>query len=375
MKDKAGIILFLLFCACRQPAGTKVHLVLQSGTGEKIRLVHLNYNEKKEQVVDSAIGRRHLDSFDLTIDGPRNQFYRLRIGINGLQVPFVNDSDYVRISCEYSSRRCRFINSPVNQEMQAFIEAQDLLSLQVAASAERLDSLEDTHGDPRLIDSCRRVVDRERLKALQHAVDFADTVRNPGVFMFAYNSIDYEKDINGLKKFITNAAARFPLDTAVRRLKDNTLEYIKIFEEEYAIGDSLPAVKLPDQYGQEQSTDAGDGVYTFIDFWSTWSPGAREFSEIKKQLRQRVGKDKLAMVSVAIDAEKDSWKKIVDYEKYDWLQLIDENMWHGPTVKTLKFDSIPFNFLLDPHKRIIAKGISPDSLLKAIFRSINSAHR
>ncbi|HMI59663.1 MAG TPA: thioredoxin-like domain-containing protein [Puia sp.] len=346
MKYCIGLTLVLLFCSCRQPAGTKVHLVLQSGTGEKITLTHMLYNEEKETVVDSAIGRRHLDSFDLMIDGPRNGVYRLRIGINGLQVPFINDSDYIRISCDYSSRRCRFINSPVNAEMQAFIKEQDSLSLHVGAS-----------------------------EAQQHAVGFADTVSNPGVFMFAYNSIDYGKDLIGLKKFITKAAARFPSNAAVKALQRNTLDYIKIFEEEYAIGDSLPAVKLPDQYGQERSTYAGNDVYTFIDFWSTWSPGAHEFSEVKKQLRKRVGKDKLAMVSVAIDAEKDSWKKIVDYEHYDWLQLIDEKMWQGPAVKTLKFDSIPFNFLLDPHKRIIAKAISPDSLLGIVTRSIKRAEQ
>ncbi len=303
-------------------------------------------NEEKEVVVDSAIGSRHLDSFDLNIDGPRNGFYNLRIGINGLQVPLVNDSDYIRISCDYSSRRCHFINSPVNEGMQAFIRTQDSLSSRVGAS-----------------------------EAQQHAIGFADTVGNPGVFMFAYNSIDYGKDLAGLKKFITRAAARFPSNGAVRALQHNTLDYIKIFEEEYAIGDSLPAVVLPDEHGQLQSTYQGqparsrDDVYTFIDLWSTLSRGAHEFSEVKKQLRQRVSKDKLVMVSVAIDAERDSWKKIVDYEHYDWLQLIDEKMWQGPAVKTLKFDSIPFNFLLDPHKRIIAKAISPDSLLGVVTRS------
>jgi len=367
MKYCAGIMFVLLFCSCRQPAGTKVHLVLQSGTNEKIRLVHMLYNEEKETVVDSAIGRQHLDSFDLTIDGPRNQFYQLRIGINGLQVPFVNDSDYVRISCDYSSRRCHFINSPVNEELQAFIKEQEVLSSQVAASAERLDSLAFHHGQ---IDSCRRVPDRERLQALQHAVNFADTVSNPGAFMFACNSIDYGKDHAGLKKFMMRAADRFPSDSAVQQLRRNTIDYIRIFEEEYEVGDSLPAVLLPDQNGVAHSTYPSGNTYTFIDFWASLEPGAHQFSDAKKQLRLRVGKDKLAMVSVAIDAEKDSWEKIVGYEHYDWLQLIDEKMWQGPAVKTLKFDSIPFNFLLDPNKRIMAKAIPEDSLTEVVSRLV-----
>jgi hypothetical protein len=43
-------------------------------------------------------------------------------------------------------------------------------------------------------------------------------------------------------------------------------------------------------------------------------------------------------------------------------------MWQGPAVRTLLFDSIPFNFLVGPHGKIIDKAIKPDSLQKVISR-------
>jgi hypothetical protein len=51
--------------------------------------------------------------------------------------------------------------------------------------------------------------------------------------------------------------------------------------------------------------------------------------------------------------------------------LIDEQMWAGPVARTLRFDSIPFNFLLGKDGRILAKGISPDSLLQTLKKFIN----
>lgn len=326
------------------PSGTQVRFVLQSAAGKKFRLEKVPYNEGAATVVDSGISRDNIDSFDLAIGGPPDQLYRVRIEGRGIVVPFINETGNIRITCDYASGRYRFNNSPANAELQNFLKEQEELAAKLSNNGRGLN---------------------------QRIINFADTVSNPGVFMYIYNSIDYGKDFAALKKFILKASARFPSNEDVRQLEHNTLDYIKIFEEEYGVGDSLPQVILPDQYGRPQSTYATGNVYTLLDFWSTWSPGAHKFSDIKKQLRLRVGKDKLAMVSVAIDAEKDNWKKIVDYEHYDWLQLIDEKMWQGPAVKTLKFDSIPFNFLLDPHKRIIAKAIPADSLVAVVSRLVS----
>jgi hypothetical protein len=79
---------------------------------------------------------------------------------------------------------------------------------------------------------------------------------------------------------------------------------------------------------------------------------------------------KFEIVSVAIDSEKEDWELILEKENLNWTQLIDEKMWQGTAVKTLKFDSIPFNFLVNPEGRIIAKAIKPDSLLPVLHRLV-----
>lgn len=74
------------------------------------------------------------------------------------------------------------------------------------------------------------------------------------------------------------------------------------------------------------------------------------------------------MVSIALDDEKERWIDAIKKDTLPWTQLVDEKMWFGPTAKTLKLDSIPFNFLVDKQGRILAKAIRPDSLHSAIAR-------
>jgi hypothetical protein len=94
------------------------------------------------------------------------------------------------------------------------------------------------------------------------------------------------------------------------------------------------------------------------------------YNEPKKAIKKQFSSDVFELVSVAIDAEKESWQKMITQEHLNWPQLIDEKMWQGIAVKTLKFDSIPFNFLVSPQGKIIAKGIRQDSLVSIISKKI-----
>jgi hypothetical protein len=64
------------------------------------------------------------------------------------------------------------------------------------------------------------------------------------------------------------------------------------------------------------------------------------------------------------------WTDLITKANYSWPQLIDEKMWRGTAAKTLKFDSIPFNFLVSPQGRILAKAIRPDSLIIVLKKVI-----
>ena len=95
------------------------------------------------------------------------------------------------------------------------------------------------------------------------------------------------------------------------------------------------------------------------------------YNQYKILAYKELSRDKFEIVSVAIDAEKEIWQKQISNEVFKWPQLIDTQMWKGVAVTTLKFDSIPFNFLVSPEGRIINKAIKPDSLLTILAKAIH----
>src|SRR6185369_14055447 len=156
----------------------------------------------------------------------------------------------------------------------------------------------------------------------------------------------------------------------IQKLKDETLDYLKIFEEEYNVGDVLPELVLPDRMGIKFSTYSLKGKFVFIDFWSTWCEACMQYDKEKEKAKKIFAPEKFEIVSIALDAEKEAWKNYLQQKKYDWPQLIDEKMWNGPTRKAYKIDSIPFNFLVAPDGRVLAKAIKPDSVVAVISKNI-----
>ncbi|MFI5133746.1 MAG: TlpA family protein disulfide reductase, partial [Chitinophagales bacterium] len=204
----------------------------------------------------------------------------------------------------------------------------------------------------------------------QRYIQFADTISSPAAFLYIYNNVDFGNDHAGLKKFILHAAERFPSHTQVQKLKNETLDFLKIFEEEYNVGDELPSIELPDISGNMYSTSLLKGKYVLIDFWATWCDPCLKYDSFKKQARSQFPVSKLEMVSIGLEPEKEIWKNYLQKDQFDWHQLIDEKVWHGEVTRVFKIDSIPFNFILAPDGKILYKAVKPDSLLPVLQKII-----
>jgi thiol-disulfide isomerase/thioredoxin len=184
--------------------------------------------------------------------------------------------------------------------------------------------------------------------------------------MKVYSTIDFGNDHEAEKKFILRNSARFASYMPLQHFKDEVLATIKIYEEEFNVGDKLPTITLPDQNGHPFSTASLNNQYYLIDFWSTLCQQCMIFKTKELEIANMIPANQLEIVSVAIDDQTDEWKKNIILNGFKWPQLIDVKMWEGPAVRTLLFDSIPSNFLVAPGGKVIAKAIKPDSLVKTI---------
>jgi hypothetical protein len=357
MRWTFGTIALLLLGACTGGSRHRVTFHLIGGLQRHFVIEKLGVDDERPLTLDSGAGRGPRDSFSYDLPPMEPTNYQIRFQGKSFLLPFIYDSSDIDVFYNYTNGEYHFINSPASEEWKHFQQEQ----LHLVTEERRL--------NPR-VDSSRRRLDSLAQEYYTRNFNFADTVRNPALFLLAYNLIEYGNDYKGLEQFIRRVGQRFPGHAGVQNLVRNTIDFTSIFGSPLRAGDTLPPLVLQDTNGRSITIGPVPGKYTLIDFWSTWCDRCRIFSAAKKEARRHWDTSRLAVISVAIDAKEKAWRSVINYEHYTWPQLIDEKMWSGPVARTMRFDSIPFNFLLGPDGHIIAKGIPADSLLLVIGKFV-----
>jgi len=363
---------FICFC-CEQNKLSKTKIVfhVHHAYGHKVFLQTIPYTDEKPVIVDSAIIKSGNDTIELYIPQGDERPYRLRVNESRIEILIINDSPVITAEANiFKPFEYTVGNSKATQSVKSFSDSQAKLSFKGKNDATKIDSLKLKNAPKQRIDSLAKEYDQGVAYFFKQYINYADTVSSPAAFLFIYNNVDFGNDHEGLKKFISKAAQRFPENNEIQKLKQKTLEYLRIFEVEYNTGDYLPELILPDKNGHDFSTYSVKGKYVFMDFWSTWCNDCLKYDQAKATAKRNFPGDKFEIVSIALDSEKDSWRRYIEAHKFTWVQLIDEKMWRGPTLKAYSIDSIPFNFLLAPDGKILSKAIKPDSVMSVLSKLI-----
>jgi thiol-disulfide isomerase/thioredoxin len=363
--------LILVCCNRKKQYGTKLIFHIHHAYGHQVYLEAIPFADEKRYVIDSAMVKNGNDLITFNIPKLEERPYKLRVSNSRLEVVFINDTEEIIIEGNiFKPNDYRIEHSPATVSVKLFLDDQSKLVLKSSKLQFQLDSLRVNKASIRIIDSISRESSRNVSDLFQQYINYSDTVSSPGAFLYIYNNVDFGNNYEGLKKFILKAADRFPANNRIQYLKNETLDYLKTFEIEYNDGDYLPELHLPNQFGQEFSTSFLKGKYVFMDFWSTWCDACLKYDKAKETASKIFPADKFEIVSIALDSEKDVWKHYIEAKNYNWIQLIDEKIWQGPTLKTYRIDSIPFNFLLAPDGRILSKAIKPDSVIIIISKAM-----
>jgi thiol-disulfide isomerase/thioredoxin len=358
MKRTLGWLTLMLIAGCGNSDRNKVLFHFIGGFNRQFVVERMSFTGDAPLDIDSGVGRGARDSFTLQLPSAEPAVYLIRFQGKISKLPFVYGSGGMDVFFNYTNGQYHFTNSPASEAWRQFQTGQQAIGRQ-----QRL-------LDGRPADYVRPRVDSLLRESYTRNFNFADTTTNPGLFLLAFQQVEYGSDYQGLEQFITRVGNRFPNHRGIQSLVAKTLDYTRIFGSPLHIGDTLPYVALPDTNGHPVVIGSVPGKYTLIDFWSTWCSRCRLFSAAEKEARLRLDTGRLAIISVALDAKRNAWRSLIQSGHYSWPQLIDEQMWAGPVARTLRFDSIPFNFLLGKDGRILAKGIPPDSLLQTLKKFI-----
>lgn len=107
--------------------------------------------------------------------------------------------------------------------------------------------------------------------------------------------------------------------------------------------------------GETISSQSLNGKYILLDFWATWcKPCLEEIKNIKSAYQDFFA-DKLQIVGILIDENKEKVQSFMDKNQINWLQIFDD----ASIIKN-KFSvkGIPDPILISPDGLIIERGPS-----------------
>lgn len=131
------------------------------------------------------------------------------------------------------------------------------------------------------------------------------------------------------------------------------------------VGQPAPDFEAKDLNGNLVKLSSLKGQYVLVDFWASWcGPCRKEIPNLKKVYAEF--KDKgLKLVGLSIDDREANWRKAVQEEQLDYLQLWDPQK---ATMKLYNYNGIPFIVLISPEGIILEKQLRGTDVRKKVVQ-------